>query len=53
MLKMGGLSQSGRAFSEAVVVASERLDGDAGWREVPDRHMLLVNSNSGAVLRPL
>ncbi len=45
--------EDGRAFSEAVVVASERLDGDAGWREVPDRHMLLVNSKSGAVLRPL
>jgi gamma-glutamyl hercynylcysteine S-oxide hydrolase len=45
--------EDGRAFPEAVVVASERLDGDAGWREVPDRHMLLVDSKSGALLRPL
>jgi glutamine amidotransferase len=41
------------AFPEAVIVASERLDGDAGWRAVPDRYMLLVDRKSGAVLRPL
>ncbi len=45
--------EDGRAFSGAVVVASERLDGDAGWREVPDRHMLLIGRKSGTVLRPL
>jgi glutamine amidotransferase len=45
--------EDGRAFPEAVVVASERLDGDAGWREVPDLCILLVNGKSGVVLRPL
>src|SRR5919205_720849 len=39
--------EDGRAFPEAVVVASERLDGDAGWRVVPDRHMLLIGRKSG------
>src|SRR5215213_3044362 len=29
-------------FPGAVIVASERLDGDTGWREVPDRHLLVV-----------
>jgi predicted glutamine amidotransferase len=38
---------------EAVVVASERLDGDAGWREVQDRHMLLIDRKSDVVLHPL
>jgi predicted glutamine amidotransferase len=41
-----------RAFPEAIVVASERLDGDWGWREVPDRHLLTVGEG-GASLRPL
>jgi predicted glutamine amidotransferase len=45
--------EDGRVFPKAVVVASERLNGDAGWQEVPDRHMLLVDRESGAVLRPL
>jgi glutamine amidotransferase len=45
--------EDGEAFPRAVVVASERLDGDAGWREVPDRHMLLVNRKSHTLLRPL
>lgn len=45
--------EDGRAFPEAVVVASERLNGDAEWQEVPDRHMLVVYRKSGAVLRPL
>ena len=40
------------AFPDAVVVASERLDGDAGWREVPDRHLLAVERD-GASLRLL
>jgi gamma-glutamyl hercynylcysteine S-oxide hydrolase len=40
------------ALPEAVVVASERLDDDAGWHAVPDRHLLAVEK-SGASLRPL
>ena len=40
------------AFPDGVVVASERLDGEAGWREVPDRHLLTVGKG-GAALRPL
>jgi len=40
------------AFPGAVVVASERLDGDSGWREVPDRHLLVVRE-SGTALGPL
>jgi gamma-glutamyl hercynylcysteine S-oxide hydrolase len=40
-------------FPGAVVVASERLDVDPGWRKVPDRHLLSVNRGSGATLRPL
>ena len=44
--------EDGEAFPDAVVVASERLDGDAGWREVPDRR-LLVAEEDGASLRPL
>ena len=35
--------EDGEAFPNAVVVASERLDGDAGWRQVPDRHLLAAN----------
>lgn len=40
------------AFPEAVVVASERLDEDRGWRAVPDRHLLVIEK-SGASLRPV
>lgn len=40
------------ALPGAVVVASERLDGDAAWREVPDRHLLHVTEGS-ATLRAL
>jgi gamma-glutamyl hercynylcysteine S-oxide hydrolase len=40
------------AFPGAVIVASERLDGDTGWREVPDRHLLVVEEG-GASLYPL
>lgn len=45
--------EDGEAFPGAVVVASERLDEDAGWREVPDRHLLTVNHEGGATLRSL
>jgi gamma-glutamyl hercynylcysteine S-oxide hydrolase len=41
-----------RAFPDAIVVASERLDGDGRWREVPDRHLLTVGEG-GASVRPL
>jgi predicted glutamine amidotransferase len=34
--------EDGEAFSNAVVVASERLDGDTGWHQVPDRHLLVA-----------
>jgi NADPH2:quinone reductase len=40
------------AFPGAIVVASERLDGDEAWREVPDRHLLAVGEG-GASVRPL
>lgn len=40
------------AFPDGVVVASERLDGDERWREVPDRHLLTVETG-GVNLRPL
>ena len=36
------LVEDGRAFPGAVVVASERLDDDSGWRAVPDRHLVAV-----------
>lgn len=45
--------EDGEAFPGAVVVASERLNGDVGWREVPDGHLLTVGGKRGAVLRPL
>jgi glutamine amidotransferase len=41
-----------RPFSGAIVVASERLDGDPAWREVPDRHLLEVREGT-ASLSPL
>jgi glutamine amidotransferase len=39
-------------FPGAIVVASERLDSDPAWREVPDRHLLAVGGSS-ASLSPL
>jgi gamma-glutamyl hercynylcysteine S-oxide hydrolase len=44
--------EGGEAFPDAVVVASEHLDGDAGWRQVPDRHLLMVDPK-GATTLPL
>ena len=38
--------EDGEVFPGAVVVASERLDGDTGWRQVPDRHLLATNLQS-------
>jgi glutamine amidotransferase len=43
--------EDGEAFPGAVVAASERLDSDARWRAVPDRHLLTVG-RGGASLRP-
>jgi glutamine amidotransferase len=43
------LVEDGKAFPGAVVVASERLDGDVGWREVPDRHLLVVDKSSASL----
>lgn len=45
--------EDGDAFPGATVVASERLDGDSGWREVPDRHLLTVDGRRGASVRPI
>ena len=42
-----------KSFPGAVVVASERLDGDSSWREVPDQHLLSVRRGSGTTLSPL
>ena len=47
------LLERGDGFPGAVVVASERLDGQAGWREVPDRSLLTADGGSGASVRPL
>lgn len=44
--------EGGEAFPEATLVASERLDADVRWREVPDGHLLLVD-HEGATPRPL
>lgn len=45
--------EGGGDFPEGVVVASERLDRDAGWREVPDGHLLSTHPVSGVSLRPI
>jgi len=44
--------EDGEAFPNAVVVASERLDGDAGWQQAPDRHLLVAGSG-GVATHPL
>lgn len=46
------LIEDGTTFPGAAVVASERLDGNPRWREVPDRHLLGVDGD-GVSLRPL
>ena len=46
------LIEDGKVFPGAAVVASERLDDDAGWRKVPDRHLLVVEEG-GVSLRTL
>lgn len=45
-------AEGGGVFPEATLVASERLDADVRWREVPDGHLLLVD-HEGATPRPL
>ena len=47
------LLESGGRYLGGIVVASERLDGDAGWRPVPDGHLLTVDGEHGAAVRPL
>ena len=47
------LLEDGEGFPGGVVVASERLDGDAGWREVPDHYLLMADQKHGATLRRL
>jgi glutamine amidotransferase len=42
--------EEARAFPDAIVVASERLDGDGRWREVPDRHLLTVGEGGTSVI---
>jgi glutamine amidotransferase len=44
--------EDGEAFPNAVVIASERLDGDSYWRQVSDRHLLVAGSE-GVTTRPL
>lgn len=45
--------EDGASFSGSVVAASEELDSDEGWREVPEEHLLFVDKQDGASLRPL
>jgi len=47
------LLEGGERFPGGVAVASEKLDGDEGWRPVPDRHLLEVDGEHGARLRRL
>jgi len=47
------LLEDGGRFPGGVVVASERLDGDASWREVPDLSLLTVGGERGVSVRPL
>jgi gamma-glutamyl hercynylcysteine S-oxide hydrolase len=44
--------EDGEAFPEGVTIASERLDRDGYWRQVPDRHLLVAGSE-GVMTRPL
>ena len=46
------LLEGGRSFPGGIVVASERLDGDAGWRTVPDRHLLAADRR-GVSISPI
>jgi gamma-glutamyl hercynylcysteine S-oxide hydrolase len=46
------LMEIGGASPNAVIIASERLDGDPGWQPAPDRSVLVVASE-GATVSPL
>lgn len=37
--------EDGESFPGGLVVASERLDSDPGWREVPDDHLLVADGS--------
>lgn len=41
--------EDGRAFPGGLAVASERLDGDPGWREVPDGHLLVADAGGARI----
>lgn len=45
--------EDGEASPGAVVVASERLDGDDGWREVKDGSLLVLDPTAGVTQRKL
>lgn len=45
--------EGGQSFPDATVVASEQLDGDRGWRTVPEGQLLLVGGDEGVELRSL
>lgn len=45
--------EKGTGFPGAVVVASERLDGDGKWKAVQDEHLLLMDRDEGVESRPL
>lgn len=47
------LLEGGARYPGGVVVASERVNGDPGWRPVPDHHLLTVDGEGGVALRPL
>jgi glutamine amidotransferase len=46
------LVEDAEAFPGAAVISSERLDGDPGWRQVPDRSVLSVGPE-GVTIRSL
>jgi glutamine amidotransferase len=37
--------EDGKSFPGGLTVASERLDSDPGWREVPDDHLLVADGS--------
>jgi predicted glutamine amidotransferase len=44
--------EGGRLAPDGVLVASERLDDDGGWRRLPAHHLLTVQE-AGVEIRPL
>lgn len=45
--------QDGRAYPGSTVVASERLDGERGWQQIPEQNLLSVDNESGVKLHQL